>query len=98
MVFHRFLAGEAPGPPLAIRVRETMLAPWDPFARAEPLTRAFSSQAIPLEHAGSRHEVIVQPFVLPLSTIFQIPRPMRRPAVHIGGTDSRVSTSIVAID
>jgi hypothetical protein len=65
MVFHRFLAGEAPGPPLAITVAGVRLAPWDPFARAEATTRALAPQTIPFEHSGTRHGLIVQPFVLP---------------------------------
>lgn len=65
MVFHRFLAGEVFGPPLSIDVAGAKLAPWDPYARAEPLTRTLTAQSLPLEYAGSRHEVIVQPYVLP---------------------------------
>jgi hypothetical protein len=65
MVFHRFLSGEAPGPPLAIQVAGVDIPPWDPFARTEPLTRTLASQSLPFEHGGVRHELIVQPFVLP---------------------------------
>jgi hypothetical protein len=73
MVFHRFLSGEAPGPPLAIRVGGVELAPWDPFARGEPLTRVLDPQSLPFEHAGVRHELIVQPFVLPAQHHFSSP-------------------------
>ena len=73
MVFHRFLAGEAPGPPLAILVSGMPLVPWDPFARGEPLTRALPPQTIPLEHGGVRHDVIVQPYVLPAQHHFSTP-------------------------
>lgn len=73
MVFHRFLSGDAPGPSLAIRVCGARVAAWDPFARAEPLTRALPSQALPLDHAGSRHTVIIQPFVLPAQHHFSSP-------------------------
>jgi hypothetical protein len=65
MVFHRFLAGETPGPPLHIDVGGVELKPWDPFARAERMTRALPAQSLPLLYAGVRHEVIVQPYVLP---------------------------------
>ena len=50
------------------------LAPWDPFARAEPLTRALPAQTLPLEYGGVRHEVIVQPFILPAQHHFSTPR------------------------
>jgi hypothetical protein len=73
MVFHRFLAGETPGPPLAIRVGGVELAPWDPFARGEPLTRALDPQSLPFEHTGVKHELIVQPFVLPAQHYFSSP-------------------------
>lgn len=73
MVFHRFLAGEAPGPPLAIKVVGSKLAPWDPFARSEPLTRVLAVQSLPLEYAGIRHEVVVQPYVLPSQHHFSSP-------------------------
>ena len=56
MVFHRFLAGDAPGPPLTIAVGGIQLTPWDPFARVEPTTRALAPQTIPFEHSGTRHE------------------------------------------
>ena len=65
MVFHRFLAAEVPGPPLDIRVSGTSLSPWDPFARGERLTRVLPAQTLPFDHGGTRHEVIVQPYVLP---------------------------------
>jgi hypothetical protein len=73
MVFHRFLAGEVPGPPLSIKIAGASLAPWDPFARAERLTRTLAPQTLPLEHSGVRHEVIVQPFVLPNQHHFSSP-------------------------
>jgi hypothetical protein len=73
MVFHRFLSGEAPGPPLSIRVAGMRLAPWDPFGRAERLTRALPSQILPLEFAGVRHQVVVQPYVLPGQHHFSSP-------------------------
>jgi len=65
MVFHRFLAGEAPGPPLSIHVGDSGLTPWDPFARDEPLTRALAAQSLPFAFTGERHEASVQPYVLP---------------------------------
>ena len=73
MVFHRFLSGESPGPPLAITVGGCPLVPWDPFARAEPLTRALPAQSLPFVHGGVQHDVIVQPFVLPSQHHFSSP-------------------------
>lgn len=73
MVFHRFIAGESPGPPLRITVAGIELAPWDPFARSQPLTRALPVQTLPLDFAGSRHDVMVQPFVLPSQHHFSSP-------------------------
>ncbi len=73
MVFHRFLAGEVPGPPLSVHVAGVTLAPWDPYARGEPLTRVLPAQTLPLDYAGVRHEVIVQPFILPAQQHFSSP-------------------------
>jgi hypothetical protein len=73
MVFHRFLAGDAPGPPLSIKVGSKMLAPWDPFARQEPLTRSLPEQTLPFELAGQSHEVMVKPYVLPAQHHFSSP-------------------------
>jgi hypothetical protein len=73
MVFHRFLTGEAPGPPLTIRLGETALTPWDPFARSELLTRSLPAQTLPFEYGGERHEVTVRPYVLPAQHHFSSP-------------------------
>jgi len=73
MSFHRFLAGETPGAPLRIRVAGVELRPWDPFARMERLTRALPAQTLPLLYAGVRHEVTVQPYVLPAQHHFSDP-------------------------
>jgi hypothetical protein len=73
MVFHRFLAGDAPGPPLSIQVGGRILTPWDPFARQESLTRCLPEQTLPFEHAGQCHEVTVKPYVLPAQHHFSSP-------------------------
>jgi hypothetical protein len=73
MAFHRFLSGEAPGPPLRIMVCGTPLVPWDPFARAERLTRALPVQAVDFAHGGGQHSMIVRPFVLPAQHHFSSP-------------------------
>lgn len=73
MVFHRFLSGEADGPPLSLRVAGARLKPWDPFARSEPLTRTLAPQRLPLDYAGARYNVVVQPYVLPAQHHFSNP-------------------------
>jgi hypothetical protein len=73
MVFHRFLAGEAPGAPLVIRVAGRTLRPWDPFARSEAVTRRLPQQVVLFDHAGSAHEIAVQPYVLPNQHHFSSP-------------------------
>lgn len=78
MVFHRFLAGEAPGPSLAISVAGVELTPWDPFARDERLTRALPAQPLAIEFAGVHHDVIVQPYVLPAQHHFSSPEAHER--------------------
>ena len=80
MVFHRFLEGEVPGPPLAICVNGSPIDPWDPFARSEPMTQRLAAQTVPLEHAGVRHEVVVQPYVLPAQHHFSSPEAHDRAA------------------
>ena len=73
MVFHRFLAGESPGPSLLVSVGGIQLEPWDPFARGERLTRVLPLQTLPFEFAGTRHDVVVQSFVLPAQHHFSSP-------------------------
>ncbi|MDQ3090086.1 MAG: ATP-binding protein [Actinomycetota bacterium] len=65
MVFHRFLAGEATGPRVALHVNGRELGPWDPFARDEKMTRRLRPQMLTLEHSEESHEVAVQPWILP---------------------------------
>jgi hypothetical protein len=73
MVFHRFLSGGAPGPALSIQVAGARLVAWDPFVRGEKLTRVLAPQLLPLEVAGVRHQVVVQPYVLPAQHHFSSP-------------------------
>lgn len=73
MVFHRFIAGESPGPSLLVSVGGIQLEPWDPFARGERLTRVLPLQTLPFEFAGTRHDVVVQSFVLPAQHHFSSP-------------------------
>ncbi|MGZ4249142.1 MAG: hypothetical protein ACXVUE_12665 [Solirubrobacteraceae bacterium] len=81
MVFHRFLSGEAAGPPLTITVNNEQLTSWDPFARAEPMTQALAKQRLPLEHDCRGHSVLVRPFILPNQHHFSTPEAH----AHAGG-------------
>jgi hypothetical protein len=66
MVFHRFLSGETRGRRrLRIMFNGELLRPWDPYARAEPATRALPAQQLSFEHGGRSYRVRVRPFVLP---------------------------------
>lgn len=81
MVFHRFLAGEARRRlPLTIRINSNTVKPWDPFARSEPLTQAFSSQTLRLRHGEQSHSVVIIPYVLPNETNFSSPAARDRAA------------------
>ena len=73
MVFHRFLSSEAVESPLELRIRGDLVAAWDPFARLEPMTQPLAEQQLKLEHAGSTHQVIVQPYLLPAQQHFSSP-------------------------
>lgn len=73
MVFHRFIAGEAPGAPLTLHLQGIPLVSWDPFARNEPLTVALPAQVLPLDHGGHRHSVLIQPYLLPAQQHFSSP-------------------------
>jgi hypothetical protein len=73
MVFHRFLTGEVPGPPLTLLVNGSVLEAWDPFARDQPLTRELPPQNIAFEYAGQRYETTVRPYVLPAQHHFSSP-------------------------
>ena len=73
MVFHRFLAGDVPGPPLSITVAGLRIVAWDPFARSERLTQVLPAQTLPLDFAGVRHDVTVRPYVLPAQHHFFSP-------------------------
>ncbi|TFV87404.1 ATP-binding protein [Blastococcus sp. CT_GayMR16] len=65
MVFHRFLAGEAPGRRLKLRVNGQDVAPWDPFCRDEKATDAHPETNITLATVGGTGIVRIRPYVLP---------------------------------
>ena len=66
MVFHRFLAGEARRRRrLSMTLNAKRLAPWDPFARAEPHTRTLTAQMVPLRSVPGSPRMVVRPYVLP---------------------------------
>jgi hypothetical protein len=66
MVFHRFLAGEAQGRRrVTLSTNGTPIHPWDPYARAEPHTRALAAQTITIPSEDGQLHVRVRPFILP---------------------------------
>jgi hypothetical protein len=73
MVFHRFLDGEAYDgrSHLELTVNGESIAPWDPFARDEPHTRALPTQELSYEDSdGRRIRIEVRPYVLPAQHLF----------------------------
>jgi hypothetical protein len=73
MVFHRFLDGEAYDgrSNLDLTVNGESIAPWDPFARYEPHTRALPTQELSYEDSDGRHiRIDVRPYVLPAQHLF----------------------------
>jgi hypothetical protein len=80
MVFHRFLDGEAYDRRhrLSITLNGEPIAPWDPFARAEPHTRELPAQAVEFDDPDGRTITVdVQPFVLPGQHLFSSPEAHR---------------------
>jgi hypothetical protein len=65
MVFHRFLAGEAPGPKLQILVNGSVVEPWDPFCRSEQATTALPEHDFRVASENGMGIVHVRPYVLP---------------------------------
>jgi hypothetical protein len=70
MIFHRFLSGESVRPRLTITLNGEPVTAWDPFCRAEPMTRALAVQRIKLSAAAN---VRVSPFILPGQQHFSSP-------------------------
>ena len=54
-------------------VNGVAVEPWDPFARAEPMTQALAVQKVKFDHAGRSVAVRVRPFVLPSQHQFSSP-------------------------
>jgi hypothetical protein len=66
MVFHRFLSGEINGKgKVTISINQTLVEPWDPFARLEQSTKALPHKEIPLRDQTGEHKVTCSPFILP---------------------------------
>lgn len=81
MVFHRFLAGEAPQRRrLRITVDAVPLRPWDPFSRSEPRTLALPAINVRLQHGDRRLRIPVRPYVLPTQIHFSSPEAHTRAA------------------
>lgn len=73
MVFHRFLDGEASGPPVRITVNGEEISAWDPFVRDEPMTQALPPQSLAIDFGDEQHHVRVRPYVLPNQHHFSSP-------------------------
>jgi hypothetical protein len=82
MVFHRFLSGEAYGGNrrLVIELNDTLIEPWDPFARDEPRTQVLPSQTLRADDETGGVSVDVRPYVLPAQQAFSTPEAHRRAA------------------
>jgi hypothetical protein len=79
MVFHRFLSGEAHRRRrLVITINGTEVEPWDPFARDEAATEAFTPQEFTLSTPDGTGIVRYQPYVLPPRERFSSPRAFER--------------------
>jgi hypothetical protein len=78
MVFHRFLSGETRQRRLRMTLNGTRVAPWDPFARDEPLTQGLSAQRLRFELDGRPFKIKVRPFVLPAQHHFSTPEAHER--------------------
>lgn len=77
MVFHRFLAGEIRGKKLKIVLNGNTLAPWDPFARSEQLTKELEPFELKLDDEGVKGTIRLEPFVLPHQLEFSSPEAFR---------------------
>lgn len=69
MVFHRFLSGENTRR-IEIRVNDTVVKPWDPFARDELNTRELPSDSFEIEHQAGCGVVQLRRFLLPTKSKF----------------------------
>ena len=65
MVFQRFLSGEVSAKRLKILLNGNEVQQWDAFCQSELKTKKLHAVRLPLEHEGTRGEVLIQPFVLP---------------------------------
>ena len=65
MVFHRFIEGLPGRPELVLSVNGEKLAPWNPFAPAEPRTVEFRKKTFDLETSSGFAEVRFRGFILP---------------------------------
>lgn len=78
MVFHRFLTGDVGGRKLKLLLNGNPVAPWDPFCRDQPRTKALTPVTIRVEHEGVSGEVRFEPYVLPHQDDFTPPDAFER--------------------
>ena len=74
MVFHRFLAGEVTGKRIAIYINDTRVIPWDPYSRGEKYTQKLEQILVPIDFAGQKHNVRLQPYILPPQALYSSPK------------------------
>jgi hypothetical protein len=77
MVFQRFLSGEVSAKRLKILLNGNEVQQWDAFCQSELKTKKLHAVRLPLEHEGTRGEVLIQPFVLPHQDDFSSPEAFR---------------------
>jgi hypothetical protein len=77
MVFQRFISGEVSGKRFKILLNGNEVKPWDAFCQSESKTKKLHAVRLPVEHEGTRGEVLIQPFVLPHQDDFSSPEAFR---------------------
>ena len=79
MVFHVFLAGQAPRRKrLRIFVNGNEVKPWDPFCESEQKARKLQPIRFEVEHEGVHGDVLLQPYILPHQNDFSSPEAFGR--------------------
>ena len=64
-IFHRYLNGEANSRKIVIFVNGEKVIPWDPFCRAENLTKSLEPFVVDVSLDGKNSKIKFTPFILP---------------------------------
>lgn len=70
MVFHRYLEGDAAGPPVRMRVNRAVVQPWNPFGPQEKARLVLQPRTFELETPSGTGVVRFEPYVLPPRSAF----------------------------